>query len=41
MQEQMRQHTDPYYQQTQTNTSKQKTANNKTGDYIDFEDVKD
>jgi len=41
MQEQMHQHTDPYYQQPQNNTSTQKTASGKTDDYIDFEEVKD
>jgi hypothetical protein len=41
MQEQMRQHTDPYHQQTQTNTPVQKPANGKSEDYIEFEEVKD
>jgi hypothetical protein len=41
MQEQMHHHTDPYYQQSQNNTSAQKSANGKTGDYIEFEEVKD
>jgi hypothetical protein len=41
MQEQMHQHTDPYYQQRQNDTPTPKTASSKTGDYIDFEEVKD
>ena len=41
MQEQMRQHTDPYNQQATKNTPSQKTATGKKEDYIDFEEVKD
>lgn len=41
MQEQMRQHSDPYNQQTNAGTPVQKPANGKKEDYIDFEEVKD
>jgi hypothetical protein len=40
MQEQMHQHADPYHQR-QNDTPTPKTASGKTGDYIDFEEVKD
>jgi hypothetical protein len=41
MQDQMRQHTDPYGQQQPQNNQQKKPGANKTGDYIDFEEVKD
>jgi hypothetical protein len=41
MQDQMRQHTDPYGQQQPQNSQQKKPAASKTGDYIDFEEVKD
>jgi hypothetical protein len=41
MQEQMQQHADPYYQQPQTNSPAEKPAKGKSGDYIEFEEVKD
>jgi hypothetical protein len=42
MQDQMRQHTDPYGQQQQPENNQQKKPGaSKVGDYIDFEEVKD
>ena len=41
MQEQMRQHADPYDRQTKAGVHVQKPANGKKEDYIDFEEVKD
>jgi hypothetical protein len=41
MQEQMRQHTGAYDEQPSKNYSAEKTDNNKAGDYIDYEEVKD
>jgi hypothetical protein len=41
MQDQMRQHTDPYGQQQPQNNQQKKPGVSKVGDYIDFEEVKD
>ncbi len=43
MQEQMRQHSDPFGQQQPQNNQPQhkKPGTSKVGDYIDFEEVKD
>ena len=41
MQDQMRQHTDPYGQQQPQNNPQKKPGASKVGDYIDFEEVKD
>jgi len=43
MQDQMRQHTDPFNQQNAQDSQPQhkKQGTNKVGDYIDFEEVKD
>jgi hypothetical protein len=41
MQDQMRQHTDPYGQQQPQKNQQKKPGASKVGDYIDFEEVKD